>query len=144
MKQFICYLPNGKITKVGVCQDSTFDIQALPTEYIIESTESGINQYVENGIVKNMPTKPDGDYYFDYESKEWVLDEQYTIFVALEKRNELLKNGPDRISPLWYDSMTDEQKQAWAKYRQDLLDVPSQPDFPNDIIWPIMPSIGVL
>tara|TARA_R110002111_G_scaffold217688_1_gene280020 strand:- start:56 stop:439 length:384 start_codon:yes stop_codon:yes gene_type:complete len=26
---------------------------------------------------------------------------------------------------------------AWALYRQELLDVPQQEDFPNDVLWPV-------
>lgn len=31
-------------------------------------------------------------------------------------------------------------KEAYAEYRQALRDVPSQPGFPNDIIWPEKPE----
>lgn len=31
------------------------------------------------------------------------------------------------------------QKVAWANYRQALRDVPSQPGFPNDVVWPVAP-----
>ena len=31
-------------------------------------------------------------------------------------------------------------KQAWAVYRQLLRDVPAQPDFPYNIVWPTPPE----
>jgi len=39
--------------------------------------------------------------------------------------------------------LTDEQRAAWVTYRQELRDVPSQPGFPGDIIWPIAPDSTV-
>ena len=29
---------------------------------------------------------------------------------------------------------------AWATYRQALRDVPEQPGFPSDIVWPVIPG----
>jgi hypothetical protein len=33
-----------------------------------------------------------------------------------------------------------EQQEAWAVYRQDLLDVPQQPSFPDTVLWPVKPA----
>jgi hypothetical protein len=46
----------------------------------------------------------------------------------------------DRINAVRWNSMTQEQRDAWTQYRQDLLDVPSQPGFPRNIIWPTKPE----
>ena len=35
--------------------------------------------------------------------------------------------------------LNDKQKAAWATYRQELRDVPSQTDFPDNIVWPVKP-----
>lgn len=114
----------------------TYDEQS----YILEQSKE--NQYIDNGVIVDMPTKPNGDYVFDYIAKQWVFDEQLAITKALYKRDTLLAEGPDRISPIWYNAMTDEQKTAWANYRQALLDITQQPDYPNVIIWPIKPTEG--
>lgn len=37
--------------------------------------------------------------------------------------------------------LTEEQKQAWAEYRQALRDVPEQPGFPENVVWPSTPSV---
>ena len=39
----------------------------------------------------------------------------------------------------WADLTSDKQA-LWATYRQALLDVPQQADFPNDITWPTEPE----
>lgn len=36
-------------------------------------------------------------------------------------------------------ALTEDQKQAWATYRQALRDVPEQPGFPSNINWPEAP-----
>jgi hypothetical protein len=36
--------------------------------------------------------------------------------------------------------MTQEQQQAWIDYRQALLDVPEQPGFPINVVWPSKPQ----
>lgn len=37
-------------------------------------------------------------------------------------------------------AMTDEQRQAWAAYKQELRDVPEQNGFPYVVNWPTMPA----
>ncbi len=62
-----------------------------------------------------------------------------------EKRDSLLVSGCDSIPPLRLASMTEEQKRAWAEYRQALLDITSQEGFPWDgdvkkAPWPERPE----
>ena len=40
---------------------------------------------------------------------------------------------------LRWNALTEEQQQAWADYRQALLDVPEQDGFPNNVVWPTKP-----
>ena len=51
----------------------------------------------------------------------------------------------DKISPMRWNAMTQAQKDAWTKYRQDLLDIPQQKGFPWDgdpdkVPWPKEPE----
>tara|TARA_R110000782_G_scaffold140665_1_gene233249 strand:+ start:2123 stop:2407 length:285 start_codon:yes stop_codon:yes gene_type:complete len=39
----------------------------------------------------------------------------------------------------WADLDADTQS-AWATYRQELLDVPQQPNFPDSVEWPTKPE----
>lgn len=41
---------------------------------------------------------------------------------------------------LRWAALTDAQRQAWADYRQALLDIPEQAGFPHDITWPNKPE----
>lgn len=36
--------------------------------------------------------------------------------------------------------LTEDKKLEWASYRQALRDVPQQPGYPDNIIWPDIPS----
>lgn len=138
MKNFIVYVESGEIIRFGNCQDETFNLQANENEYLLEGITDG-SQYVENGALIKIPDSPGHNFIFDYQTKSWVYDNQWAVSEALQKRDSLLKDGPDRISPIWWSSMTEKQKLDWSEYRQQLLDVTDQQGFPHDIIWPIKP-----
>lgn len=142
MTIYTVYFANGQIDRTGTCSDEDFEHNVLPNELFINELSNPMNQYVENGVLIDMPEKPAGYYVFDYDIKQWVFDEQAAIYAALQQRDFLLKDGPDRISPLWWSSMTPEQQAEWSSYRQALLDITSQPDYPSAIIWPIKPGMG--
>lgn len=121
-------------------EEDVINIVSDEQSYILEQSKE--NQYILNGKIIDMPAKPGDDYVFDYNVKQWVFDEQMAINKTSYKRDQLLAEGPDRISPIWYNAMTNEQREAWAQYRQDLLDITQQPNYPRDIIWPIKPTEG--
>lgn len=57
-------------------------------------------------------------------------------------RSWLLKEEVDAIAgnALRWGALTTDQQQAWADYRQALLDVPQQEGFPETITWPTKPE----
>ena len=63
---------------------------------------------------------------------------------ARKQRDAILSAEVDPIvsNPLRWAALTAEQQQAWADYRQALLDIPQQAGFPHDIIWPTKPTEG--
>lgn len=107
------------------------------TNVIYEQSKD--NSFVENGIIIDMPEKPSDDYIFDYTSKNWIKNIEGIKTKVLLFRDQLLKDGPDRISPLWWSTMTEQEQQSWTKYRQDLLDITTQQGYPESIIWPTKP-----
>jgi hypothetical protein len=42
-------------------------------------------------------------------------------------------------NPLRWAALDADTQEAWALYRQALLDVPQQSGFPNDVVWPVKP-----
>lgn len=97
--------------------------------------------YVENGQLVTMPDKPGENYAFDYASKTWNPDLTLAESSALAKRNQLLADGPDRVNPMWWASMSAADQTAVTEYRQALLDITQQPGFPLEITWPDLPDV---
>lgn len=141
MKSFIVYESNGRIIRTGSCIDSDFELQAQQGEVILEGEATFGANYIENGTVQPMPKKPEGEYVFDYKTKSWSLDEESTIRAVYSKRDQLLKNGPDRINPMRWSAMSQEDQNAVADYRQALLDITNQSGYPTNIEWPEIPSV---
>lgn len=69
--------------------------------------------------------------------------EEITAELALEVRSlrDTYLEEMDLIvaNPLRWAAMTTEEQNAWATYRQALLDVPQQETFPESVTWPTKP-----
>jgi hypothetical protein len=89
--------------------------------------------------VINKPVQPSNDHIWQWESKSWILDNAQSVQSARLKRNLELELV-DRVNPVWYSSLTQEQQTELQQYRQELLDVPQQAGFPTDISWPTKPT----
>ena len=72
------------------------------------------------------------------------LDAQAAYAVRAE-RDMKLAFEVDVISgnALRWAALDAEQQQAWADYRQALLDVPQQAGFPHEVVWPTKPTEAV-
>ena len=83
----------------------------------------------------NIPFTPEEEAERDAEEAAWAAGENDRLAAAArEKRNALLAECDwTQVA----DAPVD--KAAWASYRQALRDVPSQPGFPYNVIWPEVP-----
>lgn len=74
---------------------------------------------------------------------EWYITqpkEQFEVEAeAIAKRNQLLLESDYTEFPSTQARLSDAQKSAWAKYRQDLRDITAQVGFPWDPEWPTKP-----
>lgn len=97
--------------------------------------------YIDNNQPVEKPSCPIDDklYNFSWQSKTWEIDLDKTSEAMRIQRNQLL-TIVDRVNPIWYNSLTTEQQAELATYRQALLDVPAQVNFPLDINWPAKPA----
>ena len=75
-------------------------------------------------------------YYHPIELYKHPLDQNKID--ALTKRHNLL-NSSDWTQMPDVDLMP-EVKQAWVTYRQALRDITDQPNFPDEITWPVSPN----
>jgi hypothetical protein len=65
---------------------------------------------------------------------------EYLAEMARNQRDSFLRYLDTIITnPLRWAAYSSEQQAVIAKYRQDLLDVPQQPNFPTEITWPTSP-----
>lgn len=63
-------------------------------------------------------------------------DSDWDIFRQM--RNSLLQSSDRRM--LWDSNLTDEKKQEWATYRQNLRDLPANTTNPLEPNWPEAPE----
>lgn len=78
---------------------------------------------------------------------QWVAPTQAEIGadaaarVRFERDRKLAREvDPVATNALRWAAMTDAQRQAWADYRQALLDIPQQAGFPHNVTWPSKPE----
>lgn len=140
MKNFIIYNAEGKILRTGTCLDSDIRYQNGQDEYLLEGKADYATQYIENEIVVDLPTKPNGEFFFNYTTKQWEFNREVAEKKILKQRDKLLSEGPDRINPIWWNSMTPIQQQEWIYYRQALLDITDQAEYPEFVMWPQPPT----
>jgi len=128
------------IYNISISHESMIDSNLAGQTYI-EGKYSSDEYYIDQGQPTLLPIKPqDGNQYqFDWNTKSWVIDLDHSIVVNRQQRNDLL-SAVDRINPVWYSALTDQQRNDLAAYRQALLDVPQQAGFPLEVTWPAKPE----
>ena len=129
--------------KTGQITGTTNDIDRAKNENYILGLYDGNNYYIVDNKPVRKPSKPVAHSYFvydfDYSTGDYVLNLPETIKSARQFRDMFFRYV-DKVSPMWYNSMTPQQQQEVTQYRQQLLDVTKQSDFPINIIWPTVPD----
>ena len=134
--KYTTYNPvTGQIQATHTTQDDVLPDHAVPGDY------SSRTHYWNGQQMQIKPADPSGivAYNFDYETKTWLLDLEKSIKKLRDIRSEMLQ-AVDRVNPIWYASLTAQQQQELATYRQALLDMPQQTGFPTDVSWPAKPQ----
>lgn len=110
--------------------------------YVLGDYEPG-KWYVKDNIVKLLPPIPTKSNHVTYRwnlaDESWVIDTTLTEKKARKLREQMF-SIVDKINPMWWNSMTQEQQAVVAAYRQAILDVTDQPGFPETIDWPTKPA----
>ena len=68
------------------------------------------------------------------------LDAALSAQLRSERDNLLVEVDAIAGNALRWATLSAEQQNVWAVYRQALLDVPQQDGFPNDVTWPVAPN----
>jgi len=88
---------------------------------------------------KSAPTLSNGSWSIGWTKRNKTQSEiNDEASVARAKRNQLLKDSD--WTQMADSPLTSAEKTAWATYRTNLRNVPSQTDFPTSITWPSEPS----
>lgn len=127
------------ISNISVSHPELLSVN-VGNDKFIEGTYSDQLYYIDNNqqpILKGL--KPSEHHEFDYISKSWQFNVEKQKTKLRRQRNELFRSI-DRINPVWFASLTTEQQQELVVYRQQLLDVPQQSEFPDTVEWPAKPT----
>lgn len=136
---YTIYIKNtGEIVKNLFCNNIS-EQQISNLQDYVEGIYDHNSYYIQNKIPIPIPNKPEGKYYvFDFETKQWVLDDNIAIKDVLSKRNSLLYISDWTQIP--NNPLTAEQQAAWATYRQELRDIPQQSGYPFNVVFPVAPT----
>lgn len=128
--------------KTGAITGVTNDEMRARSEPYIQGNYNGSEYYIVNKQPVKYPPKPKGPSYlvysFDFTNNSWVLDIQASDLKARQFRSQLF-SYVDKVNPIWLSSMNAVQQLQVANFRQDLLDVTKQENYPVDIVWPTIP-----
>jgi len=69
------------------------------------------------------------------------LDAELAASLRAQRDDKLVKEvDPIVTNPMRWAELTDAKQAEWTQYRTDLLNLPDQSGFPNDITWPTKPT----
>lgn len=129
--------------KTGQITGVTSDLFRAKMEGYINGIYDPKRYYIKNNMAIAYPPKHNTAswhvYNFNYETETWEINIKETTHAARMMRNDMFQYV-DKVSPMWYSSMTPEQQLITSSYRESLLEVTKQPNFPLEIDWPTVPS----
>jgi hypothetical protein len=88
-------------------------------------------------VVRVEPV-PEGQNYVEYQIVDITYTQEELIESAMATRKDLFLECDWTQLP--DAQLTTAQVDAWKVYRQALRDITEQPNYPNTIIWPVIPE----
>jgi hypothetical protein len=142
MKYTIYDPATGHIQRVIFGDNPDWMQQNLAGQSYVPGEFDGTKYYIHNDQALLKPVNPSNGqqvHKFDYSSKSWQLDLTASEAAVRKLRNIELATV-DKINPVWFSTLSSQQQQELAVYRQALLDVPQQTGFPGTVDWPAKPT----
>ncbi len=131
MKNYIIHDADGNILSTGTCQDEVFDLLPGENQFIIEGFCLEPNKKIVNGeIVDKEPEVIE----ISASDKRYTALKKLRYFRDLELKDSDWTQMPD-------NDLTDEKKQEWANYRQQLRELPTNNLDITDVEEVIFPEI---
>jgi len=95
-------------------------------------------------VLVNIPADPDtlAELGFDGAAIDTFMSQAAADEKRAERDKKLAALDALVMNPLRWAAYTPAQQADLAVYRQALLDVPQQPGFPGEIVWPELP-VGI-
>ena len=125
-------------------QYSIYDIDTgVIIGHVITSTQTRdqLNQ-IYSGIVEGLYDI--GQYRIENDQVVLIVPDNANLIQqqhqSIRTERDQLLFQVDRVNPVWYAALTDQQQTELQTYRQALLDVPQQAGFPTEIDWPAKPT----
>lgn len=87
-------------------------------------------------VIRAKPPRPSEDYAFDYATREWVFDSESAARRVRRRRDMLIARSDWTQLP----DVPIGVREQWREYRRALRDVPQQPGFPLNVVWPEAPG----
>ena len=125
---YVIYNDAGEILRTGKCKPSDFEHQARQGEYVLEGTADTLLDRVVNGVVKKKTKTAINN----ISNQKALLELRYKRDKALARTD--WTQMPD--SPL-----SEQEKERYQRYRQELRDLPSKYDTINNIEELTFPNI---
>ena len=139
MIDYVVYNPtSGEIIAAGTCPKGMEHLQAPEGYRVAEGTAQAGLAYVDTVTreIHSCGLKPSSFHFFDFTTKQWVLNAILLENDVRTRRNTLLLASDWTQLP----DVPSETKDQWAKYRQLLRDITDQAGFPESVIWPNKPE----
>ena len=131
-------MPNGAVSAI-LEQDNMLPMAEADGMHVIncpeDITPTDYRYDFASRLFIPIPERPNAYAYFDYETKEWITNEEYAAADVRLRRDAL------RAETDWTQlpDVPDATKAKWQAYREALRDVTKQPGFPLQINWPEKP-----
>ena len=136
----------GKITQTGMYPESQANLLVDDEHDVIFASASDHTHYVKNGSIVEYPERPSDDHEFDFILEQWVdtkTDEiRHQEVLEATRRDRNVKLAASDWTQIPDSPLNEEQKGAWATYRQQLRDITEQLTGITDIgqvPWPTEP-----
>lgn len=134
---FVAYAALGQIIQTGSCPKDQLKFQVVPDCTVIEGSARIGLDWVVDGEIRPLPSKPSIHHVFDYEERVWIdprTESSEWAAVRVERDRRIAETDWTQ-----YQDTSLALKVYWAPYRQALRDITTQPD-PFNIVWPEQPK----
>ena len=144
MIPYIRYIKNtGVITQTGMYPEKSIHLLGDDTHGVIIGLAQDDKHYVKDGKILEYPERPSLD--FEWNGTHWVQVKSDAEIIA-EKAERLRNTRNTLLAKSDWTQMPDsplsqEQRQAWADYRQALRDLPQSNLDLDAVKWPQQPEV---